>query len=325
MTHPPRILLALCLAAAPLASRAATEVNAAAATINGSVVTQSEVDLRMGPAEAMLRAEGHTGQALKDKLAEMRGKVLQDLIDSEIILSEFQKMGGSLKEQFVDEEINRIIRADYKGDRKKFFSFLQRAGITNRKFREITRKRLIVQLMRSQVTRDTTPPTPEEVRAEYDRIAAKMRGEGGAIRISKIFLPRRTEDATPEQQKAFAMELRTKLLQGADFAALAKDNSQDAMASKGGDWGVMERKYLKKELADAAFATRVGGLTPVVEDETGFHIIKVEAKEPGKVASFEEMRDQATRMAESHKRAQRYEKYIEELRKRAVVRTFRAG
>ena len=94
------------------------------------------------------------------------------------------------------------------------------------------------------------------------------------------------------------------------------------MAGKGGDWGVLERTYIKKELAEVAFATPVGGLTPVIEDDTGFHIIKVEAKEGGKVQSFDELREQATRMAESHKRALRYEKYIEEMRNRSVIKIF---
>jgi parvulin-like peptidyl-prolyl isomerase len=66
----------------------------------------------------------------------------------------------------------------------------------------------------------------------------------------------------------------------------------------------------------------VGGLSPVVEDETGFHIIKVEAKEGGKVPSFDELRDQAARMVEVSKRAELYDKYISELRKKAVIRKF---
>jgi peptidyl-prolyl cis-trans isomerase SurA len=322
MTRPfiPSLLLAAGLLVLP--APAATEINKVAARVNDSVVTESEVSLLLGPAEGMMRAEGYSGEKLKAKLAEARERVLQDLIDREVILGEFNKMGGQIKEQFVDEEIERIIRADYKGDRKRFFAYLQRAGVTNRKFRELTRKRLVVQLMRSQVTRDTTPPTPEEIKAEYNKLAARIRDEGGAVKMSKIFIPRQTAEATPAQQKALAGEIRTKLVQGADFAALARAESKDAMASEGGSWQVMERKFLKREIADAAFALPAGGLSPVVEDETGFHIIKVEAKEGGKVPPFSELREQAAKMAEARKRADRYEAYIEELRKKAVVRRY---
>ena len=269
-------------------SHAARKVNATAATINGNVVTESEIRLLLGGAEAMYRAE-FSGAELERRLAEARAKVLDDLIDREVLLTEFNKMGGQIKEQIVDDEINRVIRNDYKGDRKKFTNYLAKVGVTNRKFRELTRKRLIVSIMRSQVTRNIGPATPEEVRAEYNRQIEKMRGEGGRVKMSKIFIPRASETATPHQQRALAVEIRTKLLQGADFASLAKQYSKDAMASQGGSWDVMERKFLKKEIADAAFATSVGGISPLVEDETGFHIIKVEAKESGQVPSFDEV------------------------------------
>ena len=253
---------------------------------------------------------------------EARAKVLQDLIDREILLTEFNRMGGQIKEQIVDDEIERIIRSEYKGDRKKFLAYLARMGVTNRKFRELTKKRLIVSVMRSQVTRNIGPASPEEVKAEYQKVVAKMSQEGGRVKMSKIFIPRLTDTGTPAQQKALAVEIRTKLLQGGDFAALAKEYSRDAMASSGGSWDVMDRKFLKKEIGDAAFATAVGSLAPLVEDETGFHIIKVEAKEGGKVPSFEESREQAARMVEVKKRAELYETYISQLRKKAIVRTF---
>ena len=318
-----RILLpALLLAAAlPIPLPAAREVNATAAIVNGGVVTESEIRLLLGGAEAMLRSE-YQGETLKKKLAEAREKVLQDLIDREVLLTEFNRMGGQIKEQVVDDEINRVIRLEYKGDEKKFNAYLARMGVTNRKFRELTRKRLIVSVMRSQVTRNVGPSTPEEVRAEYNKMVAKMRDQTGRVKMSKIFIPRVSETGTPAQQQELAKEIRTKLTQGADFASLARQYSRDAMASSGGSWDVMDRKFLKKEIGDAAFATPVGGLSPVVEDETGFHIIKVEAKEGGKVPSFEELRDQATRMVEVSKRAELYEKYISELRKKAVIRKF---
>ena len=300
---------------------AATEVNATAATINGNVVTESEINLLMGGAEMALRSE-YTGEELSKRLSEARAKVLQDLIDREILLSEFQKMGGQLKDQIVDDEVNRIIRAEYNGDRKKFTSYLAKVGVTNRKFRELTRKRLIVSIMRSQVTRNVGPATPEEVKAEYQAMVDASKEVGGRIKMSKIFIPKSSNTATPQQQKALASEIRSKVLQNADFASLAKEYSRDAMASSGGSWDVMERKFLKKQIADAAFATEVGGITPIVEDEAGYHIIKVEAKEFGKVPTFDEAREQATKRVEVKKRAELYDKYIAELRKKAVVRKF---
>jgi len=166
------------------------------------------------------------------------------------------------------------------------------------------------------------PPTPEEVRKEYNEMVSKISEQGGSIQFSKIFIPRVSATATEQEQRELAVEIRTNLLQGADFASLARQYSRDARADNGGEWPVMERRFLKREIADAAFATSVGSLSPLVEDESGWHIIKVEAKEMGKAPGFEELRDQATRMAEVRRRAEVYDKWMESLREKAVVKKF---
>ncbi len=297
------------------------EINAVAATVNGRVVTESEVRLMMAGAENMLRAE-FSGAELERRLKEAREGVLQDLIDREIILGEFEGSGGSISEEYIDQEIDNIIRRDFDGDRQLFFEHLRRGGITNRKFREITRKSITVQALRGQALRNLPPPRPDEVRAAYDEMAKQFRNEGGTIQYRKIFIPRGSAAASEAEQRELAREIRTQLLQGADFASLARQYSRDARADAGGEWPVMERRFLRRDLADAAFATPVGELSPLVEDESGWHIILVEAKETANPPPFEELREQAARLAENRNRAAANEKWIGHLREKAVIKRF---
>lgn len=306
------------IAAPALASR---EINAVAATVNGRVITEAEVRLMMLPAQQMLRAE-FSGPELEKRLRESRERILQDLIDREIILTEFESRGGHLNEDYVDQEIERVVRIDHRGDREAFLRQLASAGITNRKYRELTRKRLIVQILRSQVTRDLPPPRPDEVRREYEEMARRIGEEGGSIQFSKIFIPRVSATATPEEQKELAVEIRTQLLQGADFASMAEQYSRDARAGQGGEWPMMERRFLRREIADAAFATPIGQLSPLVEDDSGWHIIRPEEKTTGRIPSFDEMREEAIRRVDLRQRAEAYEKWIETLREKAVINRF---
>ncbi|HEX8939511.1 MAG TPA: peptidylprolyl isomerase [Candidatus Limnocylindrales bacterium] len=62
---------------------------------------------------------------------------------------------------------------------------------------------------------------------------------------------------------------------GADFAQLAKDKSDGPEASKGGDIGWVARYQLDPQLEDAIFATKVGGVSSVVQTSSGFYLFKV--------------------------------------------------
>ena len=76
-----------------------------------------------------------------------------------------------------------------------------------------------------------------------------------------------------------------------DFATLASQLSQDpGSASQGGDLGWQEHDSLVKPFADAAWSLKPGEISPPVETDFGWHVIKLEAIEPGTTRSFEEVR-----------------------------------
>src|SRR5690606_595762 len=75
------------------------------------------------------------------------------------------------------------------------------------------------------------------------------------------------------------------------FAGLAKKNSQDpGSAAKGGDLGFFERGAMVKPFEDAVFSMKAGEISPPVESEFGYHIIRLDVVRGGKSKSFEEAR-----------------------------------
>ena len=90
-----------------------------------------------------------------------------------------------------------------------------------------------------------------------------------------------------------AEEIRKRALAGDDFAELAKAHSDCPSRSKGGDLGFIKRHGMMVEsFAEAAFALKKDGVSPVVETQFGFHIIKATEIKPGKGTSLDEVRAQ---------------------------------
>src|SRR5881397_1354447 len=118
---------------------------------------------------------------------------------------------------------------------------------------------------------------PEQVRARH--ILIKVAADAGA-------------DAKAAARKK-AEELLAKVKAGADFAALAKESSEDpGSAAKGGDLGLFLRGRMTPAFEEAAFALQAGGVSDVVETPFGFHVIKVEEHRPGGVKPLEAVHDE---------------------------------
>ena len=113
------------------------------------------------------------------------------------------------------------------------------------------------------------------------------------VKVRHILL-KTTEKPPAEIPKiqAKAEDLLKQLKAGADFATLAKKNSEDpGSAEKGGDLGWIARGQTVKNFEDTAFSLKPNELSGVIKTEYGFHIIQVLEKEPARVKPFSEVKN----------------------------------
>ena len=96
------------------------------------------------------------------------------------------------------------------------------------------------------------------------------------------------------ESEELANELLGQIKEGADFAELAKANSEDTSSNEeGGDLGFFERELMGAEFDEAAFAMNIGDVSEVVPTDYGyFHIIKLTGIESETMQSFDEVEDQ---------------------------------
>ncbi|RXR05219.1 SurA N-terminal domain-containing protein [Pseudoxanthomonas composti] len=160
---------------------------------------------------------------------------------------------------------------------------------------------------------------PEQVKIEYveidgNALAAAQTPDEAALR--KRYEDEKSRFMAPEQRLAShilitvpegadaaaqkAAEDKAKALTeqanapGADFAALAKANSQDpGSKDTGGDLGWVDRGMMVKPFEDALFSMQPGEIRGPVKTDFGYHVLKLrEQRGGGQTKSFEQVREE---------------------------------
>jgi peptidyl-prolyl cis-trans isomerase D len=133
--------------------------------------------------------------------------------------------------------------------------------------------------------------TEQQIKARYEQDKASyMRPE--TRRAAHILIPV-ANPADDAKALAQAEDLYKQIKGGADFAALAKQYSQDtSSAAKGGDLGWAGREVYAKPFADKLFSMKEGEVSEPVKSEFGYHIIRLDGIRASEGRSFEDVRSE---------------------------------
>jgi len=119
----------------------------------------------------------------------------------------------------------------------------------------------------------------EQVHARH--ILIRFQGAGGAAKPGQ-------KELTEAEALAKAQDLRQKIQAGADFAELAKTESDDpGSAAKGGDLPPFHHGQMVAPFEEAAFKLKPGELSEPVKSQFGYHLIRVESHD---TRSFDDVR-----------------------------------
>jgi len=146
-------------------------------------------------------------------------------------------------------------------------------------------------LLDKDVAAAGTPDFEKIARERYTANPERFR-LGERVRVSHILIAPK-KDRSKEQAKALAEDVRKQALEGKkSFEELAVEYSDDQTAkTKKGDVGFFERERMVKPFADAAFAmSKPGEISPVVETQYGYHVIRYAERKPARQLSFDEVK-----------------------------------
>ncbi|MDX1723315.1 MAG: SurA N-terminal domain-containing protein [Pseudomonas sp.] len=150
---------------------------------------------------------------------------------------------------------------------------------------------------------DQVEVSDEDLQSAYENEIANLAEQRQAAHI----LVEVSDSLSDEQAKAKIDEAQKRLQQGEDFAALAKELSDDpGSATNGGDLGYAGPGVYDPAFEEALYALNEGQVSAPVRSEFGWHLIKLLAVQAPEVPSFASLRDKLVRDLKTGKLEQRF-------------------
>jgi peptidyl-prolyl cis-trans isomerase SurA len=298
----------------------AIPVDGYAAVVNDRVIAVGDVLAAMEPVREQLQIVCE-GEELERRLNEAYQTTLQSLIERALIAEEFKAKGGELPDRIVDDYLNQIVSERFT-NRVALLKSLQAQRMTWEDWRRDMRDRLIASQLRQQEVTSRVVVTPQQEREAYEKnIARYQMPEEVWIRL--IGLQKGVGAEEREVKKAEAERLRERIAAGEDFDALARAESEGPKASEGGDLGWRKPSDFAAPLSDAIKKLEPGQVSPVIETDEMFFIIKLEARKNSAQIPLSEVRAQIHQELRKQEEERLYKIWIEQLRNRHYVKIFR--
>jgi peptidyl-prolyl cis-trans isomerase SurA len=294
--------------------------NGIAAIAEGQIITVEELRRELEPVIPRLRVESKNAQEFSKRIEELSKQVLQNMIDRIIIVKAAEEKGLLIPPSYIEQEYDDVLNRDFGGDRGRFLEYLKARGETARDFRTDIYNRVVVSVMRAETRRSQSEISPERIEEFY--VKNKIRFyQSESLHLRQIILtPMADEGLVPLRQTA--KKVIEELESGANFGDIARKYSQDEMSRRGGDWGWIERKDVRKELSDAAFALNAGEYSQPIELGGTIFILYAEDKREEMIQPVSQVRDIIENVLVGEIAREAQEKWLEGIRNESYIRYF---
>jgi parvulin-like peptidyl-prolyl isomerase len=295
--------------------RAAAEVvDEIVAKVNEDIVTKSDLESEEQAAVQDLYRQ-YSGTDLDTRVAQAKSELLRHLIDRRVLV---QRAGhlfdmSKMQEYFLTAfKENQNIKSDKELERLLAQQNMTMADLKTRLLDDAAPQ----QVIRAEIVERIAVSEKEE-RDYYDAHLKEFLIPGEST-VREIVIKATAADRDAKRTEAEAARARA-AAPGADFAAIAAEVSDAGTKKQGGLLGTVKRGDLSEALDDAAFTVAVGEVSPVLEADYGFHIVKVDSRiEPG-VKPFDAVKDEVETKIRSERFSAEYKTYMKKAWTEATI------
>ncbi|MEH7097013.1 peptidylprolyl isomerase [Neobacillus vireti] len=249
---------------------------------------------------AKFNGESISKDELYDKMVQQYGLATVDqIISDKIVAAEAAKQKVTVSNSAVNKEIDNL-KEQYGGD-----DAFNQALESNNTTLSVVKNDLKNYLILKKLMEPDIKITDEEMKTYFEENKDSF-ATAEQVKASHILV---ADEKT-------AKEIKKKLDNGEDFAALAKKYStDDGSKANGGELGYFAKGTMVTEFDNVAFSLPVNTISNPVKTQYGYHIIKVEAKKAAQAANYEDSKAQIKETLFDQKVDSQYQTWIDSKKK----------
>lgn len=251
------------------------------AIINDSVITMSELN-----AAAAMAADKQNEEDKKDakKMGELKSKVLDGLIEQKLVKQASDKAGIDVSEREIDSAVDEVKKQNNMSHEALLLALAQN-GLTLKEYREQLKEQIRQYKFINKEFRSKISIQNEEIEDYYKQNIEEFYAMP-SFKARMILLSSSDKKTLEPRLKA----VEDGIAKGEDFSALARQYSDGAYASSGGDLGYLKSGEIDKTLEAELLKLKPGGLTAPLERPEGIYILQLVDVRRGEPKPLDEVR-----------------------------------
>ena len=300
-------------AATPAAKPVPAQLPDVLARVNGEVVSRAEFE------RAIRNVEARAGRQVP---AEQRDQVYRGILDQlvtfHVLEQEVKARNVTVTDQEIDARIEQV-KKQFPSE-EEFKKAMASRGMAIDDLRKETRAELGVSKMVEAAVKPLVKVDESQVKDFYDKNPSQFQ-QPESYRASHILIrvDANATDAQKKEARATIEAVEKQLQGGADFAAVAKEKSQDGSASNGGDLNYFRKGQMVEPFQKAVEALKVGETSGIVETQFGYHIIKLTGKQPPRTVPLAEVSTRIGQFLMARAQQEKANEFVQGLRAKSRV------
>jgi peptidyl-prolyl cis-trans isomerase SurA len=295
-------------------AQAAFLLDRVVAVVNQAVITWSELyramEMDATPAVKALPVEER-----KKIFKENEALFLENLISFQLQVQEAANHGLRVTEEEVKETIDGI-KKKYAMTDAQFQNYLSAEGYSIGEYK----RRLADQVLQSKIVNQQVRSKVIVTDADVDKFMKENKNISGSsetFHIRQIFFKKPKDETEKGRVEETAQAVYAKAQQGANFAELARQYSEDATRETGGDLGFIEKGNLAKDFRSALASMKQGDISKPFWSDRGMHILMLEEMAVPK--SSAEIKEEARTALQKKLFNEKFNAWNKSLREKAFI------
>lgn len=315
-------VLILCLFLT-LSAEARELVDRIVAVVNDDVILLSELNSTMKPYLKKIADTRYPPEKKEQIIYKIREDILDKLINEKLTDQQVKKYGLTVSDQEVDSAIERMKQANRLTD-ETFRQAIRDQGMSMEEYREHMREQITRADLLNIEVKSKIVVTEEDIKTCYlkdsDKYCDKRKYH---LRTILMKVPPGAAREERKEIREQMVAIREKLVQGHDFAEMAKKYAEPSIAKSGGYLGAFDSDTMASKIKNVVLDLKAGEFTPILETDRGFQILCVDKIEIIPKKALEEVSDEIGQLLYKEILDQKFSSWLENLKKQSHIKIIR--